>query len=98
VSRQFNSILTECRIELCTDDLFAYLESKLSAEQLPTLKALENIAKILHRCYSSLRAYHRALFEHDSEDVYSVKLGSPWTQPDVEESSQNIGSGMATKK
>jgi hypothetical protein len=70
----------------------------LSAEQLPTLDALENIAKILHRRYSSSRAYHRALFEHDPEDVYSVKLGSPWTWPAVEESSQNISSGMATKK
>ena len=56
------------------------------------------MAKDLNQQYSSLRAYHWALLEHDSNDPYSVKLGSPWTPPTAEESSQNIVSGIATKK
>jgi hypothetical protein len=56
------------------------------------------MAKDLNQQYSSSRAHHQALIEHDSEDVHSVKLGSPWTQSTVKESSQNIDSGTVTKK
>ena len=56
------------------------------------------MAKDLNWQYSSLRAYHQALLEYDPNDPYLVKLRSPWTPPTAEESSQNIVSGMATKK
>jgi len=80
------------------DDLFAYFENKISAKQLPSLDTLEDLAKNLHWRYSSLQAYHRALLEHNPSDIYSVKLGSPWTPPTAKESSQNIVSETATTK
>lgn len=60
------------------------------AEQLPSLDALEDLAKDLHHRYSSLHAYHWALLKHDLSDLFSVKIGSPWIPPTAEESSNNI--------
>ena|ERR1700685_1694001 len=91
-------ILTICRISLGTEDLFAYFKARAAANELPTLETLEEIAKDLNRRYSSSRAYHRALHEHDLDEQYSVKVGSPWMPPAAEESSQNIISASASTK
>jgi hypothetical protein len=80
----------ECRIELETDNLFEYFTKQKSSDTLHTFEALQAMAVNLNRTYSSMRAHWRALLDRNSNYRYSVKQGSPWKPPVVEESSKNV--------
>ena len=80
----------ECRIELETDNLFEYFTKQKSSDTLPTFEALQAMAVNLNRTYSSMRAHQRALLDHNTNDRYSVKRGSSWKPPAIEESSRNV--------
>jgi hypothetical protein len=72
-----------------TDDLFEYFTKQNSSDTLPTFETLRAMAVNLNRTYLSMRAHRRALLNRNANYRYSVKQGSPWKPPAVEESSRN---------
>src|ERR1700683_4742131 len=73
-----------------TDNLFEYFTKQKSSDTLPTFEALQAMAVNLNRTYSSMQAHRRALLDHNTNDCYSVKRGSPWKPPAIKESSRNV--------
>ncbi|KAI0057598.1 hypothetical protein BV25DRAFT_1812278 [Artomyces pyxidatus] len=63
------------------DNILQYFSERCKDDNLPTLLELRDAATLLHRRYSSLRAFHRAMGAHDPTNVYSVPLGSSWSRP-----------------
>jgi hypothetical protein len=52
----------------------------------------------LNHTYLSIWAHQREVLNHNSDDCYSVKQGSPWKLPAVEECSRNVISQANVKK
>lgn len=88
---------TLSRIKFGTDNLFEYINARMEANTLPTFEELESMASELHRTYSTLRAYERALDEHDVDDPYSVPKGSAWKAKTAEKTSQHVLADKTTK-
>lgn len=74
-------------------DLFEYFAELEVKGSLPTFEELEDMARKLHRGYSSFRAATRAMYDVTGANEWSkiIPTGSPWSVPAVEKSSANIG-------
>jgi hypothetical protein len=71
-------------------DIFEHFKSLAKTNSLPEFEELEDLARKLHRSYSSTRAHYRALNDPDlsSEWAQFVPTGSPWRSPIIDENSQ----------
>ncbi|KAJ7445371.1 hypothetical protein B0H11DRAFT_2162611 [Mycena galericulata] len=76
---------------LKTEDIFAYFDDLEVTNNLPDLAHLSEIAKNLHRTYSSTRARDHAQFDLGRTSTWAKTIpeGSPWVPVDVEDSSLN---------
>ncbi|KAJ7717441.1 hypothetical protein B0H16DRAFT_1700968 [Mycena metata] len=74
---------------LGTTDIFAHFDTLAAAKQLPDLDVLTDIAKKLHRTYSSARAHDHAIHDTGSTTTWAktIPRGSPWVPIEVEDSS-----------
>ncbi|KAI0309209.1 hypothetical protein OF83DRAFT_1159117 [Amylostereum chailletii] len=69
------------RIEFGSEDILARFAGLNTADAIPSFDDLRARAIQLNRCYSSLRAYHRAMEAHDPSNPLSVPLGKEWEEP-----------------
>ncbi|KAJ7613612.1 hypothetical protein DFH06DRAFT_1014822 [Mycena polygramma] len=74
---------------LKTEDIFTYFNDLEAANRLPDLAHLSEIAKNLHRTYSSARARDHAQFDLGRTSMWAKTIpeGSPWVPVDIEDSS-----------
>ncbi|KAH7920579.1 hypothetical protein BV22DRAFT_996910, partial [Leucogyrophana mollusca] len=91
------------RIHFGTNDIFQYFTDLATRNALPDLEEFEEIARKLHRAYSSTRAIHRALADVtlDSDWAKTVPQGTAWTGTQAGHSTGDttpVNDGAATKK
>ncbi|KAF7966047.1 hypothetical protein HWV62_40274 [Athelia sp. TMB] len=74
-------------------DIFEYFSRLETDGTLPSFEELEEMARKLHRGYSSFRAATRAMYGTTGSNQWSkiVPMGSPWTPADMEVSSEGVG-------
>ncbi|KAJ7754624.1 hypothetical protein DFH07DRAFT_743698, partial [Mycena maculata] len=74
---------------LKTDDIFAYFDKLAANKNLPDLEELTEIAKKLHRNYSTARARDHAIFDIGSTSAWAqtIPRGDAWVPIEVEDSS-----------
>ncbi|KAJ6625297.1 hypothetical protein B0H10DRAFT_2161892 [Mycena sp. CBHHK59/15] len=83
---------------LGTNDIFEYFDSLSKQDKLPDLEELVEMAKKLHRTYSTARARDHAIHDTGTTTAWArtVPNGSAWVPIDVEDSS--LDTTQKTKK
>ncbi|KAJ7690965.1 hypothetical protein B0H17DRAFT_910637, partial [Mycena rosella] len=74
---------------LGTEDIFEYFDTLAIQKKLPDLEDLVDMAKKLHRTYSTARARDHAIYDIGMASTWAktIPTGSPWVPIEVEQSS-----------